>query len=173
MLLGQARGEDLRGRGALHPTEAVVTFAAMDGVPQDQEFGLGKLLFSSPPEELDVSVVELSETVLPKDPYRIAPVLPVRGSEARVRVIGHPSGRGLSLSVNKLLDHQAPKLHYLTATEGGSSGSPIFNQDWNLIGLHHAGGEQMPKLNNQAGTYEANEGIWIRAVCEAVDKALV
>ena len=168
-----SESEDLRGRGALHPTEAVVTFAAMDGVPQDQEFGLGKLLFSSPPEELDVSVVELSETVLPKDPYRIAPVLPVRGSEARVRVIGHPSGRGLSLSVNKLLDHQAPKLHYLTATEGGSSGSPIFNQDWNLIGLHHAGGEQMPKLNNQAGTYEANEGIWIRAVCEAVDKALV
>jgi V8-like Glu-specific endopeptidase len=74
--------------------------------------------------------------------------------------------------VNALLDHQAPKLHYRTATEGGSSGSPVFNQDWSLISLHHAEGEQMPKLNGQPGTYQANERIWMRTICGAVDQHL-
>jgi trypsin-like peptidase/tetratricopeptide repeat protein len=157
-----------RQQGALHPSEAVVTFAAMDGVPPDKEFGIRKLLFSSPPDALDVTVAELSEAVAPGIPYTTAAVLPARGSEAQVRVIGHPSGRGLSLSVNKLLDHQAPKLHYRTATEGGSSGSPVFNQEWKLIGLHHAGGDAVPRLNGEPGTYQANEGIWIHAIRQAM-----
>jgi hypothetical protein len=95
----------VRAKGALHPAEAVVTLAALDGVARDKEFGLGKVLYSSSPDELDATVVELSEPVMPKEPYRIALVLPARGSEARVRVIGHPSGCGLSLSMNALLDH--------------------------------------------------------------------
>ncbi len=162
--------EEQRQKGALHPSEAVVTFAAMDGVPADKEFGLGKLVFSSPPDQLDVTVAEMSEAVAPRMSYAAAQVLPVRGSEAQVRVIGHPSGRGLSISVNKLLDHQDPKLHYRTATEGGSSGSPVFNQDWRLIGLHHAGGDAVPRLNGDAGTYQANEGIWIGAICQAIGR---
>ena len=163
--------EEQRQKGALHPSEAVVTFAAMDGVPPDKEFGLGKLVFSSPPGQLDVTVAEMSEAVAPKTPYAVAQVLPARGSDAQVRVIGHPSGRGLSISVNKLLDHQDPKMHYRTATEGGSSGSPVFNQDWRLIGLHHAGGDAVPRLNGEAGTYQANEGIWIGAIRDAVSAA--
>jgi S1-C subfamily serine protease len=164
--------ERLRAAGALHPSEAVVTFAALEGVSPDKEFGLGKVLLSSPPDQLDVTVVELSEPVIRNDSYPLAQVLPARGSDSQVRVIGHPSGRGLSISVNKLLDHQAPKVHYRTATEGGSSGSPVFNQDWRLIGLHHAGGDAVPRLNGVDGTYEANEGIWIHSICKAIDQAL-
>lgn len=163
--------ERLRNKGALHPQEAIVTFAALEGCAPDAEFALGKVLMSSPPEELDVTIAELSEPVVPKAAYPLAPVLPARESESQIRVIGHPSGRGLSISANKLLDHEDPKIHYRTATEGGSSGSPVFNQDWRLIGLHHAGGEMMPKLNGKDGTYEANEGIWIKAICKALDSA--
>jgi hypothetical protein len=161
-----------RADGALHPSEAVVTFAALDGVGPDQEFGLTRILFSSAREDLDVTVAELSEPIVPKACYQIAPVLPVRTSQAPVRIIGHPSGRGLSLSVNELLDHQPPKLHYRTASEGGSSGSPVFNHDWKLIGLHHAGGDAMPRLNAAPGTYQANEGIWIKSITEAIHKKL-
>jgi V8-like Glu-specific endopeptidase len=118
-----------------------------------------------------VTIVELSEPVTPQSGYPLAAVLPARESESQIRVIGHPSGRGLSISANKLLDHEEPKIHYRTATEGGSSGSPVFNQDWRLIGLHHAGGEMMPRLNGKDGTYEANEGIWIKAICRALDGA--
>jgi hypothetical protein len=127
---------------------------------------LGKILFSSVPDELDVTILELPGIVLPAKTYPMAAALPGRKSESQVRVIGHPSGGDLSFSVNKLLDHQEPKIHYQTATEGGSSGSPVFNQQWSLIGLHHKGGA-MPRLNGEPGLYEANEGLWIRAICTA------
>src|SRR4030095_16481997 len=115
-------------------------------------------------------VAELSDPVAPTVPYSLARVLPVANSQAQVRVIGHPSGRGLSFSVNQLLDHASPKLHYRTATEGGGSGSPVFNQEWKLIGLHHAGGDGVPRLNGQPGTYQANEGICIGSILEAIGK---
>ena len=31
-------------------------------------------------------------------------------------------------------------VQYSTDTEPGSSGSPVFNQDWEIVGLHHRGG---------------------------------
>jgi S1-C subfamily serine protease len=167
-----SEAEEERQAGALHPSEAVVTFAALDAVPPEKELGLAKVLYSSPREQLDVVVAELTEPVAPKSSYPIGGVLPVASSQAPVRLIGHPSGRGLSLSVNQLLDHEAPRLHYRTASEGGSSGSPVFNQEWKLIGLHHAGGDAVPRLNGKTGTYQANEGIWIASIRDAVDRLL-
>lgn len=161
-----------RAAGAVHPEEAVVTFAAMDGVAPDKTYGLKKLLFSSPRDQLDLAIAELAEPLKPQLELPLAPVLPTRTSRAQIRAIGHPSGRGLSFSINTLLDHEAPKIHYRTATEGGSSGSPVFNAEWKLIGLHHAGGEAMTKLNGEPGTYQANEGIWIKAICAAVAEKL-
>ncbi len=161
-----------RDQGALDPSEAVVTFAALDGVSPEKEFGLGEIRVSSPRSELDFTIVKLKEPIVSKSAYPISPVLPARNSNSLVRIVGHPSGRNLSLSVNRLLDHESPKLHYRTATEGGSSGSPVFNQDWKLIGLHHAGGEAVQKLNGQSGTYEANEGISMLAIRAEVEKRL-
>jgi hypothetical protein len=164
--------EGERAGGALHPQEAAVTFAAMDNVPPDQVYGLKKLLFSSPRDQLDVAIAELQQPVQAKVELSVAPVLPTRTSGAQIRAIGHPSGRGLSFSINTLLDHEGAKIHYRTATEGGSSGSPVFNAEWKLIGLHHLGGEAMNKLNGASGTYEANEGIWIKSICNAVAEKL-
>ena len=36
------------------------------------------------------------------------------------------------------------------------------------MGLHHAGGEALPKLNGEPGTYDANEGITISAIAAAM-----
>jgi tetratricopeptide (TPR) repeat protein len=162
--------EELRRTGAIHPAEAVVTFEARPGLAADVTFAPGAVLYTSPPEELDVTILELPGFPALGDSYTIAPVLPARGSQSQVRVIGHPAGRSLSFSANALLDHEAPKLHYRTATEGGSSGSPVFNPEWKLIGLHHAGGDAVPKLNGHPGTYQANEGIWIKAICAAAGR---
>jgi hypothetical protein len=84
-------------------------------------------------------------------------------------MIGHSGGSSLSLSLhdNLLLGHDGVRLLYYRApTEGGSSGSPVFNQLWNLNGLHHAGGTEMPRLDGQLGTWAANEGIWIHRIIQ-------
>ncbi len=91
--------------------------------------------------------------------------------QPRVYVIGYPGGRGLSFSVHDSiwLDTDGTKLHYRTPTEPGSSGSPVFDQDnWTLVGLHHAGRTDMPKLGGKPGTYEANEGISVDAIRASV-----
>ena len=86
----------------------------------------------------------------------------------RIYIIGHPGGRDIEFSLqdNRLIACNAQKLHYRTPTEGGSSGSPIFDPvGWQVVGLHHAGRAQMPKLNGAPGEfYEANEGIAILGI---------
>jgi V8-like Glu-specific endopeptidase len=91
----------------------------------------------------------------------------------RVYVIGHPEGRELSFSIddNLLLDQDERVIHYRAPTEHGSSGSPVFNRDWEVIGLHHSGRSDMPRLHGEAGSYPANEGIWIQAIRRAINGA--
>jgi endonuclease G len=43
-----------------------------------------------------------------------------------------------SINDNLLLGYDGRWVHYRAPTKGGRSGSPVFNQDWELIALHHA-----------------------------------
>ena len=58
-----------------------------------------------------------------------------------MNVIGHPNGRLKEIAIrNNLLQLILDDfLHYSTDTEPGNSGSPLFNDQWELVGLHHAG----------------------------------
>lgn len=164
-------GGDPPAANALRADEAVINLevrGALAGAPERRR--VAAVVFSSPPEALDVTVVRLDEPVTGILPYPVARALPRADGKQRVYIIGHPAGRTLSLSLNDnlFLDREDPRLHYRTPTEGGSSGSPVFNQQWELIGIHHAGGAAMRRLNGQAGTYAANEGIWIGAIARAL-----
>jgi endonuclease G len=65
----------------------------------------------------------------------------------------------------------ATRLHYRSATEPGSSGSPVFNDLWQLIGLHHYGGTlHRLEPGRTEETYEANEGIALRAIVADVEQ---
>jgi V8-like Glu-specific endopeptidase len=157
--------------GSLLPDEAVITFEVLG----KKKYKVEKLLWTSPPYELDATILKLDKPVNDPDMYPLAQALPIVQTSSRVYIIGHPAGGTLSLSLqdNALLDHQDPPgfIHYRTPTVGGSSGSPVFNRDWDLIGLHHSGDSSMRKLNGKQGTYEANEGIWIRAIINAIAKS--
>lgn len=65
-------------------------------------------------------------------------------ANARVCIVQHPAGRRKEVVVNgnRIVAVTDVAIHYLADTEGGSSGSPVFNQRWELIALHHAGGAQ-------------------------------
>jgi len=162
--------DDPKVLGALRPDEAFISFEALSL----NNYLVKEVVWTSPPTELDATLIRLNRPAPIVQQYPIAQRLPNPDGKQRIYVVGHPKGGKLSFSLhdNLLLDHQAPRIHYRTPTEGGSSGSPVFNQQWRLIGLHHMGDAQMPKLNGQAGSYEANEGIWIGAIKEAIAKKL-
>lgn len=56
-------------------------------------------------------------------------------------IIQHPGGGRKSVCVreNRFLKRDVDVLWYSTDTLGGSSGSPVFNNDWQVVALHHSG----------------------------------
>jgi S1-C subfamily serine protease len=81
-------------------------------------------------------------------------------------ILQHPRGQRKRLGFvrNTISEITDGVLHYLTDTEPGSSGAPVFDQQGRLIALHHAGGrraevEGMPPIAK-------NEGIRINRVFE-------
>jgi V8-like Glu-specific endopeptidase len=58
-----------------------------------------------------------------------------------VNIIQHPQGRPkqVALRDNQVIDLLEDFLHYRADTEPGSSGAPVFNDYWELVGLHHSG----------------------------------
>jgi len=156
---GQATGR------AIEAGAGRVVFEALDNLPVK----LDSVVWNRPINDLDVSFVSLKTCPTPGEicPLQPKPRAFISDGTQRLYVIGHPFGRSLSVSLQDSiwLDTDDRLLHYRTPTEEGSSGSPVFDQDfWTLIGLHHASSSAMPRLNGETGTYEANEGIAIKAI---------
>jgi len=58
-----------------------------------------------------------------------------------VTIIQHPGGadKKIALHASKVLNQFNQHLFYTTNTAGGSAGSPVFNIDWKVVAIHHAG----------------------------------
>jgi len=60
-----------------------------------------------------------------------------------VMIVQHPKGDPLKLAFDTnsitAVNSNRTRVRYRTNTEGGSSGSPAFDVNWNLLALHHAG----------------------------------
>ncbi len=86
-----------------------------------------------------------------------------------VNIIQHPGGRykQIGLYHNMVTFCNDKIVQYLTDTEAGSSGSPVFNSDWELVALHHSGG--MLREPGSPMRLMRNEGINIQAVIEGVN----
>jgi len=155
--------------------EAVVSFhAAARGGGEPQRFGVVRQWWYRPSQspELDTTLLELDGLPADVTPLPLAGKVPhLRGhATPRAYVIGHPRGLEqpqFSLQDNHILDYNDTRLHYRSPTEGGSSGSPVFDKAWNLIGIHHAGSLEMRRLHGP-GFYPANEGIRLSAIITAL-----
>jgi V8-like Glu-specific endopeptidase len=155
----------------LDPGDAHVVFHGLDDDQGRQgRFRVARQWWYQPSSDrgLDTTILELDGYPQDVVPTPLAKGLPPRPlSHRRAYVIGHPGGSAqpqFSLQDNILLDYDHRVLHYRSPTEGGSSGSPVSDDEWRLIGLHHAGGTRMPQLNKAGGTYAANEGITVDAI---------
>jgi len=114
---------------------------------------------------LDYTLLRVSGTPGAEWGYlKLSSELPVAGS--RVNIIQHPNGlpKQVSLQNNFVRFLDSRKIQYVTATMPGSSGAPVFNDNWDVIGLHRAGG-WLPEVSPDQ-LYFRNEGTTIAAILE-------
>jgi endonuclease G, mitochondrial len=80
-----------------------------------------------------------------------------------VTIVQHPEGheKQVALRDNRVVDVFDDFLHYATDTEPGSSGSPVFNDQWEVVALHHAGVSD-PSQKELGGV--VNEGIRVSRI---------
>ena len=157
-------------------------------------FALTPDLFFITDPTLDFTLVGVAATSSQGRPLTAYPWLPLIGQLGKadiddpVNIIQHPRGglKQIALRNNQIIDIPEGKrdfLYYTTDTEPGSSGSPCFNDQWELIALHHSG---VPRMRNDQilkkdGTpwrpdgddpalidWIANEGVRVSAIVDAL-----
>jgi endonuclease I/V8-like Glu-specific endopeptidase len=82
-----------------------------------------------------------------------------------LNIIQHPNGepKQVALRENQLIDVLDLFLHYHTDTAPGSSGSPVFNDQWELVALHHSG---VPKRNAAGRILTVDDQLWTPSMGE-------
>lgn len=87
-----------------------------------------------------------------------------------VNVIQHPSGRPKEVVVreNRIVERTANTLIYGSDTLPGSSGSPVLNDEWEVVALHHFGSPFRARVDNPAiaQDFAGNEGIRISSIVQ-------
>jgi len=174
----------------------------LNGTPtQPIAFRLNTTVFYHSCEELDYCFVGVEQTDLTQTHSLSAigyifldPAMGKLGNinEEALNIIHHPGGDFKQLSIREnLLVQKLPKtIWYKTDTAQGSSGSPVFNDQWQVVALHHMG---IPKRDGDAFVdregklfyadedgqvdssriiWEANEGIRISAILEDLFSSL-
>jgi endonuclease G len=86
-----------------------------------------------------------------------------------VSIIQHPGGgtKKVALSENSVVNLFEHRLQYETDTERGSSGAPVFNDSWEVVGIHHAGGDLAKDSTGE--THYVNEAISVAALRTALE----
>jgi V8-like Glu-specific endopeptidase len=113
---------------------------------------------------LDFSIVAVADTSGADrlSQFGFLPLLSAEGkvniSEA-VSIIQHPNGeeKQLALRENEVIDLLESFIHYRTDTSPGSSGSPVFNDQWEVVALHHSG---VPERDSQGRILATNGQVW-------------
>jgi hypothetical protein len=99
------------------------------------------------------------------------PVIPREGYP--VNIVQHPAGLAKRIAIrrNLLKTATATELQYFGDTLGGSSGSPLCNDAWEVIGLHRASGPATNVMVNGREAAAYNVGVPIAAILDDIEKS--
>jgi V8-like Glu-specific endopeptidase len=88
-----------------------------------------------------------------------------------LNIIQHPYGDPMKvvLTQNQVVEDMTDtRVRYLADTDEGSSGSPVFDQKWDVVALHHSGGPYPPGTPRTTAARRVvnrfNEGIPMQAI---------
>lgn len=116
-------------------------------------------------QDRDCTIVKLNGN--PCEKFKCLTLEPVEVKKNDfVNIIQHPGGRSKQIALyrNTVMYADNKVVQYLTDTEPGSSGSPVFNSDWQVVALHNSGGTLL-----EPGTrlrFLRNQGININQVID-------
>jgi len=138
-----------------------------DGQPrQPHRFGLAPDALFVADERLDFALVAVDPNATAVVAYGFNPMIEAEGKAIVgefVTIVQHPRGerKQVALRENRIVDVVDEMLHYQADTEPGSSGSPVFNDQWEVVALHHA---SVPAADGAATGGVINEGIRISQI---------
>jgi endonuclease G, mitochondrial len=134
-------------------------------------------------KSLDYAVLRVAGTAV-TDPWplsdwgylRIAPETDELRPGRPLNIIQHPSGDVKQIAIRRndcVGIKDGDEFCYLTDTLPGSSGSPVFNDDWLVVGLHRASQTLPEKVYMKGETIKYNNiGIRIHAILRHLPAAL-
>jgi endonuclease G len=145
----------------------------VDGQPlQPRLFPLDPTTFFLADEKLDFALVAVGAGPQDLSEFGFNRTIPAQGKAIAgdfVTIVQHPEGqkKQVALRDNRVVDVLDDFLHYAADTEPGSSGSPVFNDQWELIALHHA---SVPAPDHPELGKFVNEGIRVSQLLAFIGK---
>lgn len=136
----------------------------------------GALLAYSEGQNLDYALICLADTPHDNDGIPIQPLFPLFANNPRkllldepIAIIQYPEGDAVKVAYGKVALEYEQRFQYNVNTLHGSSGSPIFDKHWNLVGLHRGNG---PDPDNKSVPELGNEGIALIAILSKIKDLL-
>ena len=124
-----------------------------------------------PPEAADATMMTLARAGKHRGYLALSPRFIT--DKERVNVIQHPNGQPLKVVMTQNYvtgDMTDTRVHYVADTMEGSSGSPVFGRNWEIVALHHSGQPHPPDGVSAVakrlwkGKFRVNEGVPMRAI---------
>ena len=129
-------------------------------LPTMDELDYALMRLASPVGEQQVDGAPRGWIALPKT------VLPL-AADAPILIVQHPEGTPMKLALDTQavvgLNGNGTRIRYRTNTDPGSSGSPVFTMDWDLVALHHYGDPKWEKP-------QFNQGVPIELIRQRIVK---
>lgn len=153
---------------------SMVEFRYEDGVdgpaPTPVAFGLDPARFFLTDEELDFALVAVDAPLEQLAEFGFNRLREHEGGTTVgdfVTIVQHPRGekKQVALRDNRVVNVLEQFVHYEADTEPGSSGSPVFDDQWDVVSLHHA---SVPAPDHSELGGIVNEGIRVGSVLKFV-----